>query len=139
MCLYADDTQIFASSHDVDELAADLNSDLENISDWLTVNKLQSHSSKTKFMVIGSGHNLKTKASNMSGTVRMDNNIVSHVNSQKCLGVHFDEKPSFDIHIEKIGKKVCSGIGALRRIKPFVPLCSLEALYKSLIQPNFDY
>ena len=128
MCLYADDTQIFASSHDVDELAADLNSDLENISDWLTVNKLQSHSSKTKFLVIMSAQNLKTKASNMSGTVRKD----------KCLGVHFDKKPSFDIHIEKLCKKVCSGMGALRRIKSFVPLCSLEALYKSLIQPNFD-
>ena len=33
-CLYADDTQMFASSHDADELPADLNSDLENISDW---------------------------------------------------------------------------------------------------------
>ena len=33
-CLYDDDTQMFASSHDADELAADLNSALENISDW---------------------------------------------------------------------------------------------------------
>ena len=35
LCLYADDTRIFSSSHDVDELAADLNSDLENISDCM--------------------------------------------------------------------------------------------------------
>ena len=39
----------------------------------------------------------------------------------------------------EICKKICSGIGALRRIKPFVPQCSLVTLYKSLIQPYFDY
>ncbi len=36
-------------------------------------------------------------------------------------------------------KDICSGIGALRRIKPFVPLRSLKMLYKALIQPYFDY
>ena len=30
------------------------------------------------------------------------------------------------------------GIGALRRINPFVPLCTLVTLYKSLIPPYFD-
>ena len=32
-----------------------------------------------------------------------------------------------------------AGIGALRRIKPFVPLCTLVTLYRSLIEPYFDY
>ena len=36
-------------------------------------------------------------------------------------------------------KKMCSGIGAVRRIKSFVPLCSSKMLYKALIQPYFDY
>ena len=36
-------------------------------------------------------------------------------------------------------KKICSGIGALRSIKPVVPLRSLKTLYKALIQPYFDY
>ena len=47
------DTQIFTSSHDTAKKADSLNSDLENITDWLTVNKLQSHQNKTKMMVIG--------------------------------------------------------------------------------------
>ena len=36
-------------------------------------------------------------------------------------------------------QKICSGIGVLRRIKPFVPKDCLLKLYKSLIQPYFDY
>jgi hypothetical protein len=41
--LYADDTQIFASSDNYDELVELLNSDLKNISRRLSDNKLQHH------------------------------------------------------------------------------------------------
>jgi hypothetical protein len=55
------------------------------------------------------------------------------------LGVDLDDRLTFDINIEEICKKICSDKGALRRIKPFVPQTSLVTLYKSLIQPYFDY
>jgi len=38
-----------------------------------------------------------------------------------------------------ICKKASAGIGASRRMKPFVPLCTLVTLYSSLIEPYFDY
>ena len=107
--------------------------------DWLTLNKLQSHSSKTKFMVIGSKPNLTSKVADLHSTITMNNNSISPVTSHKCLGVDLDETLTFDIYIEKLCLKICSGIGALRRIKPFVPSCFLVKLYKSLIQPYFDY
>ena len=37
---YADDTQIFASSTDANVFANNVNSDLQNLRDWLTVNRL---------------------------------------------------------------------------------------------------
>jgi hypothetical protein len=46
---------------------------------------------------------------------------LSSVVSNKCLGVDLDDRLAFHINIEEICKKICSGIGALRRIKPFVP------------------
>ena len=57
-CLYADDTQIIASSNDYAELIDSLNFDLKNISEWLAKNKLQHHPTKTKVMIIGSSYNL---------------------------------------------------------------------------------
>ena len=39
-CLYGDDTQIFASRIDANVFANNVNSDLQNIRDWLTVNRL---------------------------------------------------------------------------------------------------
>ena len=59
--------------------------------------------------------------------------------TDKCLGVQIDEKLSWDSHIDMICKKASEGIGALRRIKPFVPVDTLEKVYKSLIKPYFEY
>ena len=62
--LYADDTQIYASSDNYDELVGLLNSDLKNISKWLLDNKLQHHATKTKLMFIGSPYNIRNKIGN---------------------------------------------------------------------------
>ena len=59
-CLYADDAQTFASSFDISVLINNINSDLKNLSDWLTVNNLQFHPLKTKLMVVGSTYNLNS-------------------------------------------------------------------------------
>ena len=104
-CLYADDTQIFTSSFDIGALANNINSDLKNLSDWLTVNKLQFHPLKTKLMVVGSTYNLKTKSGDLPNVISIDNNLVSRVTSNKCLRVLLDEKLTFETHIEYISKR----------------------------------
>ena len=38
-----------------------------------------------------------------------------------------------------ICKKASAGIGAMRRIKPFVPVDMPEKVYKNLVQPYFEY
>ena len=38
-----------------------------------------------------------------------------------------------------ICKKASAGIGAMRRMEPFVPEGTLEKVYKSLVQPYFEY
>ena len=135
--MYADDTQIFSSSYDVNELVIKLNSDLANVGDWLIENKLQMHPSKSKLMFIGSSYNLNNK--NTEQPVVVNNTPVSRADTHKCLGVHIDEKLSWDSHIDMICKKASADIGAMRRIKPFVPVDTLKKVYKSLAQPYFEY
>ena len=43
--MYADDTQIFVSSHNANELIVKLNSDVAQVGKWLIKNKLQMHPS----------------------------------------------------------------------------------------------
>ena len=137
--LYADDTQIFACSPDPSELSGKLNRDVANNSKWLALNKLRCHPSKSKLLFSGSSYNIKNKIGDPQPSVYIDGNEITRVKLRNCLVVEIDENLKFDKHIERLCKKASAGIGAIRRIKPFVPPSSLENVYKCLVQPYFDY
>ena len=42
-------------------------------------------------------------------------------------------------HIDKLSKKIASRIGAINRIRDFVPTPTLHCIYNALIQSQFDY
>ena len=44
-------------------------------------------------------------------------------------------------HIHEISKKVSSGIGAIKQVRPFVSMYTAIKIhvYKGLIEPHFDY
>ena len=130
--MYADDTQIFSSSYDANDLVIKLNSDLAHVRNWLIENRLQMHPSKSKLMLIGSPYNLNDK--DIEQPVVVNNIPLSRTDTHKCFN-----NLSWDSHIDMICKKASGGIGAMRRIKPFVPVVALEKAYNSLIQTYFKY
>ena len=97
--LYADDTDIFAASHDYDILVKSLNEDLKNLHNWLAKNKLQYHPTKTKLMIIGSPYNLKNKIGESS--VFFCDKQVPITHSFESLGVEIDE------NLTCMGKTYC--------------------------------
>ena len=135
--LYADDTDIFAASHDYDILVKSLNDDLKNLHTWLAKNKLQYHPTKTKLMFIGSPYNLKNKIGESS--VFFGDKQVPIIHSFESLGVEIHENLTWEKHIAKICKKVSAGIGAIKRVKPYVDTSTLQIIYKALFQPHFEY
>ena len=64
---------------------------------------------------------------------------INQVSHTKSIGVWLDENLTWNEHIDKISKKIASGIGALKRIRSFVPPTTLQFIYNSLVQPHFDY
>ena len=50
-----------------------------------------------------------------------------------------DENLSRKAHIHGISRKVSSGIGALKRVRPFVSMYTAVKIYKGLIAPHFEY
>ena len=71
--------------------------------------------------------------------ILINNKLVPRINKYSCLGVTMDERLSWDKHIDSICSKVGAVIGAMRRVKPFVPLSTTKMLYNAIIQPYFDY
>lgn len=135
--MYADDTHLTFSSNNINSINYHLNQDLSSVNEWLIANKLTLNKSKTEFMLIGSRQRLRTLDN--APSLVIDEVPVKQVFSTKSLGVHIDENLSWNVHIDKLCKKIASGIGALKRIRPFVPHSTLQSIFNSLIQPHFDY
>ena len=108
--MYADDTHLTYAGDFVDNLQLDLNLDLENVRNWLRENKLTLNTTKTEFMLIGSRQRLSTLTD--SPTITINDNQGSQATSAKSLGVTIDNKLDWSSHIDKLTKKVASGIGA---------------------------
>ena len=88
-------------------------------------------------MFIATRHKLATLQS--QPTVAIDGNIIERVKKYKCLGLELDECLMWDEHIAQITSKITKIIGVLRRLKSYLPRRILILIYKSLIQPHFDY
>lgn len=121
--MYADDTHLTYAGDCVDNLQLYLNLDLENVHNWLRANKLTLNVTKTKFMIIGSRQRVSTLTD--SPTITINDNQVSQATTAKSLGV--------SSHIDKLTRKVASGIGAIKRIRHLVPQATLRLIYQALI------
>ena len=88
-------------------------------------------------MFIGSRHTLKKTT--YVEPITIDGKDIPQITTKICLGVKFDGNLNWENHIKMICKKVSSGIGVMKRMKPFVPVNTLETVYKSLVLPYFDY
>ena len=135
--MYADDTHLTFASNNIQNISTVLNDDLARVEKWLTANKLTLNASKTDFMLIGSRQRLSTFHNPPSLVI--DGAPITQVTSTKSLGVHIDETLSWNVHIEILCKKIASGIGALKRVRSFVPHETLLSIFISLVHPHFDY
>lgn len=115
--MYADDTHLTLAG--INSIELNLNKDLASVSDWLIPvgNKLTLNKSKTEFMLIGSRQRLRSFVH--SPSLKIDGAQISQVPSTKSLVIKIDENLTWNVHIENFSKKITSGIGALKYIRPF--------------------
>ena len=100
-------------------------------------NRLALNATKTEFMLIGSRQRLSTLSDTLELSIK--NAPIEQVPSVKSLGIYIDENLTWHSHIDKLCKKIASAIGAIKRVKPFVPQSTLLNIYNSLVQSHFDY
>ena len=104
-----------------------MNEDLLNISKWLIANKLTLNTTKTKFLLIGSRKKLYTITD--SPIVSINGTPVNQVLTSKSLGVFIDANLTWGSQIERLAKRISSGIAAIKRVRQFVPPSSNIASY----------
>ena len=137
--MFADDTNLTASGDSVPIVQAAVNSDLENLRKWLIANKLSLNVAKTEFMPIGSKSMIKRSLIVNQMFSLTINKLIKRAYECKTFGLTIDQYLSWKSNTEIICKKICAGISAIRRIKPFVDKQTLISIYNAIVRPYFDY
>ena len=135
--MYAEDTNMTLTACSVEGLRHEMNADIEKLKQRLCTNKLTLNILKTEYMLIGSRQRIVTVTESLDPSIQGIS--LEKVNCSKCLGVELDEFLSWDSHITSVCKNVSSGIGVIKKIKPFIPSRNLINIYQSMVEPYFNY
>ena len=133
--LFADDTNIYYESKDLEELEKTVNEELKKLSLWLNINRLALNVAKTNFVIFRS----PLKKSKRNVTLLMNKKALQQKDHVKYLGVLLDEHLNWKIQINNVAMKISRGIGILAKLKPFLKDKLLRSIYYSLVYSHLSY
>jgi len=134
--LYADDSTLFKSDTELSKIESHLQSNLDYISKWCTYNNMALHPQKTKCMIIGSKQKLR---GDKHLTLKVNDNILENVRSQKVLGVFIDCNISWHTHIDFVCKNLNNKISLLKHILYYLTDEMKQMFNNAYLVPIFDY
>lgn len=133
--IFADDTKIYRQIlTDSDNKV--LQEDIRSLEKWADTWELKFHPAKCKYMTIGKP---KQNDFNYKMAEGVNEVVLEKVKTEKDLGVTFDEKLDFGIHIAEKVKKANQILGLIRRAFIFLDEQSMITLYKSMVRPHLEF
>ena len=133
--MFADDTNLFCSGKNIQELESTVNAELARVQEWLTLNQLTLNIKKSNFIIFKSHKKQLIRQMNL----RLSGNELQRVEESKFLGIIIDQHLTWKNHIDYITKKIIRTTGLLCRIRFYVNQTHLKMLYNSLIYPYLHY
>lgn len=134
--LFADDTTVYLSANNINNLIDMIKADLTQLADWFYANKLSLNVTKTNFMVFCP--NNCNKYPNIT-KIKLGENDIQRVNIAKFLGLHIDDELNWGNHINHVASKLASGSYALNSIKKMLSVNNLRQIYFSLLHCHLSY
>ena len=134
---FADDKSLFSVVENVNETTANLNKDLENINKWAQQWKMSFNPGPTKMAQEVLVSRKKSKVIHPS--LIFNGKDVSRSESHKHLGLVFDPKLNFDMHLKGKFSIINNGITLLRKLRHSIPIKPLISIYKTCFRPHLIY
>ena len=131
---FADDTTVYMSGSNLEQLCTEINIELQKLSMWLRAKRLSLNTNKTNYMLF-----THANVSNRPISINMEGVQINRTDTVKFLGVHLDDKLNYNNHVLSLSRKLSSISGMMRRISNFVPLCVLKKIYYSFFQSTLSY
>lgn len=136
LLLYADDSALMVSNKNKAVIESRLSMELENVSQWLSENRLSLHIGKTESILFSTSR----KQKNQEGfKVQLGSSVVTSTKSVVYLGCTLDNTLSGESMSKKVVVKVNHRIKFLARNSKYLDRKALRALAGALVQCHFDY
>ena len=128
---FADDTAVFASDSDINNVHATVNRKLVGVDNWLKENRLSLNVSKTSYIIISNQKN--------AIDIRIRDSILTKVSTVKFLDVTLDENLTFNDSVKNVTTKISKSVGVMRRLHFQLPPDVMVKLYYSLVYSHLTY
>ena len=131
--LFADDSLLFVSGKNFDEIKNILKNELPKIQNWFSSNKLTINPSKTEYMING-----RVQNENLFD-IFLNDTPLSKTNSVKYLGVFIDDQLNWRTHIESLEKKLSTACALICKLRYFVSQSCLLKYYYAHVYSHLQY
>ena len=133
--LFADDSCMYLSGSNLNNLIDIANMDLLNIYDWVISNKLQLNIKKSNYMVF----TRKLSETVNVNPIKINSTILSRIDNSKFLGINLQSNLKWNVHIKQTANKLNKYSYILYIIRDSLDQNSLRLVYNSLIYPIMNY
>ncbi|XP_073416510.1 uncharacterized protein [Dendrobates tinctorius] len=134
--LYADDTQLYASSPEITPAFLENTGDCLNaVSNIMSSLYLKLNLSKTELLVFPPSTNVPIP----DIAISVCGSTITPQQQARCLGVILDSELSFAPHIRSVARSCHLHLKNISRIRPFLTFDSAKTLTVSLIHSRLDY
>ena len=130
MSNYADDNSPFEIGCNANEVIKKLEEDAIILIQWFTNNFLKPNPSKWHLLL---------SDINNEHCIGISNQIISNSETEKTLGVTFDNKLNFKFHISKLCKQAGQKLHALGRVSNFMSCTQRKIIMNAFISSQFNY
>ena len=139
--MYADDTTISFSSYSIPDINKTVNYDLLYLKTLMKSNKLSINVTKTQTILIRGRKKLTNIENSETQNLRIviNQEPVSKIKHTKYLGIVADQLLNWEEHISALIKKISKGIGILRYGKRYLPLTTVQSMYRSITESHFRF
>ena len=135
--MFAEDTNLFLSGKNVDDIFSNMNSELNKISLWFKANKLLLNLTKNKIFSILSSLKKRFLREPLP-FLKMDNIVIERENVTKFVGVLIDKNLSWKQHINDVSTKISKSISILYKSTGIVKQALSKQLYFSFIHCHLN-
>jgi hypothetical protein len=133
--IFADDTSLFMTGVDINDMTEAFNHQLSKINEWLIANKLSLNIQKTYSMLFKLSPHLYSSPI----PITINNTEIQRVHSTRFLVVIIDDRLTWANHITHVSNKIAKSIGIINKVKHSLKQDTLMILYYSLIYPYLTY